>query len=81
MKLRKPCEHDRYEAHYYDKDDVGFGPLHCPGGEFLADDALVIEKVDGEWPDWAVKAGLGYGVVEKLVRAKAVALTVREGAE
>lgn len=87
MKLRYPCkEHGRYDAHiestpikvrsgqHFDLrgvliDEEG---LHCPGGEFLADDALVIEKVDGEWPAWFLR----------LIRPGLEAtLTVREGAE
>lgn len=47
MRLRKPCEHGRYDSHYLD--DPRRAP-QCPGGVFLAEDALVIEKVDGEWP-------------------------------
>lgn len=48
MRLRKPCEHDQYDEHLV----AGLNPpmFTCPGGQFLPEDALVIEKVDGEWP-------------------------------
>lgn len=52
MRLRKPCEHERYERHWWPPDHRSLFP-NCPGGEFLLEDALVIEKVEGmseaEW--------------------------------
>lgn len=59
MRLRRPCEHDLYDAHglYSEHADTypSYKPLTqfemtCPGGEFLPEDAVVIVKVDGEWP-------------------------------
>ena len=44
MRLRKPCEHGRYDAH-----GVPYKGHNCPGGEFLADDALVIERDGNQW--------------------------------
>lgn len=35
MRLRKPCQHGRYDAHREFGADFA-----CPGGEFLTDDAL-----------------------------------------
>lgn len=53
MRLRRSCQHDRYDEHPWD--DFGeVAVFTCPGGEFLPEDALVIEKVEGEWPDWAL---------------------------
>ena len=65
MRLRKPCEDDLYDAHYYDEPDVSISlrsNLPCPGGEFLPVDALVVEKVEGEWPDWASKVAYEWSV-------------------
>lgn len=42
MKLRKPCEHGVYDGH----GDIGSFRGWCPGGEFLPDDAIVIEEAD-----------------------------------
>lgn len=43
MKLRKPCEHGRYDRHRIEG-HLAVGDLtRCPGGEFLADDTLVID--------------------------------------
>lgn len=55
MRLRKPCQHGRYDSHYIDDPDDKYAGAMCAGGEFLPEDALVIEKVDGEWPDWAIE--------------------------
>lgn len=47
MRLRKPCEHGRYEPHPRIEPHLECGidgcttESVCPGGEFLADDALV----------------------------------------
>lgn len=50
MRLRKPCEHGKYDRHQA----RNFGKqMVCPGGEFLPEGALVIEKIGGEWPEWA----------------------------
>ena len=46
MRLRKECEHGRWDAHYGATSFIE----PCPGGEFLPEGALVIEKVEGEWP-------------------------------
>lgn len=75
MRLRKPCQHDRYEAHEqyvtYPKPPgewtaeawrATWGYEHCDGGEFLADGSIVVEKVGGEWPQWFqddMRRGLG----------------------
>lgn len=57
MKLRQPCEHGRYDGHEMPRD------LDCRGGEFLAPDALVIEKEQDDggrwWPEWALNAFIG----------------------
>ena len=69
MKLRKPCEaHGRYDEHYY---DGGTPELWlCPGGVFLPDDTLVIEKVDGEWPEWATEITIPPDPVNHPMRRK-----------
>ena len=38
MTLRLPCEHGRYEAHQFGS---WAHETDCPGGEFLAEDALI----------------------------------------
>lgn len=49
MKLRKPCEHGKYDAHPFDV-ETWLNPKLCLGGEFLAEDSLVIEKdPDEQW--------------------------------
>lgn len=55
MRLRRPCKHDQYDPHVIDTFPLYFinDPTTCPGGEFLSEGALVIEKVEGEWPEWA----------------------------
>lgn len=64
MKLRRPCGHkDRQGDDLYDKHaifEVGIHVGWCNGGEFLPEDALVIEN--GEWPETLVKelARLGF---------------------
>lgn len=59
MRLRKPCEHYQYDSHVWVSDgghpESSIAYADCPGGEFLPDDALVIEKVGGEWPTWALR--------------------------
>lgn len=50
MRLRRPCEHGRYCEHYVGVIEWTDHPIWCPGGVFLAEDTLVVEKVDGEWP-------------------------------
>lgn len=65
MRLRRPCKHDRYDDHFPPNEDLpgwetkyaqmGYeretkGWFWCPGGEFLPEDALVIEL--GSWPLW-----------------------------
>ena len=58
MKLRKPCEHvsiehpeGRYEGHWID--EYATPVVWCPGGVFLPDDTLIIERPEGftdsEW--------------------------------
>lgn len=43
MRLRRPCQHDRYEAHYFlrpgghPESSIAYGD--CPGGGFLPEDA------------------------------------------
>lgn len=61
MRLRNPCRHDLYESHY-----IGQGHYSndwCPGGEYLSEDALIVEKVDGEWPEWATT--VLYGMIRR----------------
>lgn len=60
MKLRRECEHGQFDPHRFlqpgGHPESSIAYADCAGGEFLADDTLVIEKVDGEWPEWFVKA-------------------------
>lgn len=55
MKLRQPCEHGKYEEHKVFA-DLPSNDFACPGGVFLPESVLVIEKVNGEWvlppPSW-----------------------------
>lgn len=46
VRLRKECEHGRYDEHSYYTLPINFGRNSrlCPGGEFLPEGALVIEK-------------------------------------
>lgn len=41
MRLRRPCEHGRYCEHYVGVIEWTDHPIWCPGGEFLADDAVI----------------------------------------
>lgn len=98
MRLRKPCEaHGLYDAHIFETFSITSSypaPIEngfCPGGEFLTEDTLVIEKVDGEWPEAVIDDLFGpiyyhFGSEDAPeCRDLAVrlldALTVREGAE
>lgn len=67
MNLRNPCEHGLYDPHIMPAGLYGFGPSSCPGGEYLSDDALILEKVDGRWPVEAIgaMAGTYYGLIEQ----------------
>lgn len=74
MRLRKPCEHGRYDGHatkdgkYYSqvkmleahKYPAAFFAV-CPGGAFLPEHALVIERTaEGAWPLWAASIVFDY---------------------
>lgn len=54
-KLAWLCEHDRFTKHQvtqgWTTDAGGHSAIdyECPGGVFLPDDTLVVERVDGEW--------------------------------
>lgn len=41
-RCRKPCEHGRYDPHSFDYEMYPAAGYSCPGGEFLADDALKV---------------------------------------
>lgn len=45
MRLRRPCEHDRYDEHFVAIPDTQWSRPEgdCPGGEFLPEDALVVD--------------------------------------
>lgn len=86
MRLRRPCEHGRYERH-----NDGH-PGSCPGGEFLAEDTLTIgslKTIIGEtfieamgWGESKPMAALQvYAVAELQAKAILDALSVREGEE
>lgn len=51
MRLRRPCEHDLYDPHIMPAGLYGFGPSSCPGGEFLADDTLIIDPSEPVTPE------------------------------
>lgn len=57
-RLKRPCEHGLYDPHpALSAMAVGlYEPMGCLGGVFLPADTLVIEKVDGQWPEWAQRA-------------------------
>lgn len=57
MRLRRPCDHGNYDMHRFSPNEDRYYET-CPGGEFLPEDAIVIEKVDGRWPSHLlVRAG------------------------
>lgn len=79
MRLRKPCEHGKHDEHIV-RIGVWPGWTFCPGGEFLTEDALVIERVAGEWPEWAHEAVLDARLPRDRKRTQILldALTVRD---
>lgn len=65
MRLRRSCQHNRYEEHNTATADFPYH-LICPGGAFVDTD-VVIRKVDGRWPVEAIgaMAGTYYGLIEQ----------------
>lgn len=62
-KLARLCVHNGMGAHLFPdssqcsckgESDLCDHLRRCPGGEFLPEGALVVEKVDGEWPQWVI---------------------------
>ena len=58
MTYARLCKHEQLHSHEWkvggDWPNAELISKDCPGGEFLPEGTLVIEKdADGEWPDWA----------------------------
>ena len=62
-RLAQLCEHGRYEAHPVEGASGFFKLGDCPGGTLLDSETIIIGKVDGEWPIWAIDAGASVGDV------------------
>ena len=63
-RLAQLCVHEELKEHFILPTIWSKSPTSdnfCPGGTLLDSETIVIEKVDGEWPIWAIDAGASVG--------------------